>query len=73
MIQVLLKFFSILSFVFSGSGILLMIAEYMMTGKVIDGRVAVPSAIRMLLYLGATVLGATLWTVASQVDQKKQE
>ena len=73
MIRVLLRFFSILSFVFSGGGILLMLAGYMMTGRVIDDRYTIPSAIRMLMYLGSTVLGATLWSVAQQADQKKQE
>lgn len=50
-----------------------MLAGYMMTGRVIDDRYTIPSAIRMLMYLGSTVLGATLWSVAQQADQKKQE
>lgn len=73
MIQVLLGFFAILSFMFGGGGILIMAGEFMVTGTVVDSKNAVPSAIRMLAYLGATVVGATLWTAAMQVGQKKRE
>ena len=72
--QVLLYFFAILCFTFSGVGILVMLAEVIFTGKVFDDHGTMPSKIRTLMYIASAALGAALWGANTyKKDQKKQE
>lgn len=74
MLQTLSRFFSILCFIFSGVGLLAMMAETVLTGRLMDGGGSVPPIIRMLMYIGSAVLGAALQHIAlEQQDQKKQK
>ena len=60
--SVLLVFISILCFIFSGIGILVIMGEFLISGFVFDHPNAIPSPIRMLIYLGFAGLGTLLWS-----------